>query len=106
MYINPKEKVLLDEMSRSGDPREEAIQQLLYELEHGDPITRRAFVAELLRNRRVVDAVRRHVHRLPGAAQSAVRDAVKAKNFEHLVALAAARGEEPPTLDLEPGSLA
>ena len=101
--INEKEKALLDEMSRATDPREEAIQQLLYEIEHGDPITRRAFVAEIVRNRRAVEAVRRHVRRLPPAAQGAVRDAVKAKSFEHLVALAESRGEAPP--ELEPGAL-
>jgi hypothetical protein len=30
-----EEKALLDEMSRSTDPRQEAQQQLEYELEHG-----------------------------------------------------------------------
>ncbi len=98
--LTEKQKALLDEMSRSTDPREEAIQQLCYELEHGSDITRRAFVAELLRARVLIGTARAHRRRLPPIVQTKLEACEKPKNFEHLVALAEGRLEE----ELQPGS--
>jgi hypothetical protein len=104
-----EEKALLDEMSRSTDPRQEAQRLLEYELEHGSPITRRAFIAELLRARRYIDLTRAARTRLPVRIREELDRTTKAKNFEHLVALAEAKGDAPPdaeilTLERTPGS--
>lgn len=103
-----EEKALLDEMSRSTDPRQEAQRLLEYELEHGSPITRRAFIAELLRARRYIDMTRAARTRLPVRIREELDRTTKAKNFEHLVALAEAKSDAPPdaeilTLERTPG---
>jgi hypothetical protein len=110
MYRRPikeNETALLNEMSRSTDPSREAREHLEYELEHGTAITRRAFVAELLRLRRYTELSRAARTRLPPRIRDELALVTKAKSYEHLVALATGKGaDEPPAnlIELEPGS--
>ena len=98
--LTPKEKALLDQLSRATDPTEEERARLDYELETR-PLARAAFVAEVTRLRALRDLCHRHKARLPAAVREQLEAACpKTKGFDHLVALADAKDEPHPEVDL------
>lgn len=98
--LKPEQKALLDEMSRSANPRAEALQQLEYELE-SSAVARQAFGAELLRLRQFRDTVNRNKRSLPWRLREALNSLPRPRSFAELCAIADRLGEPRP--EREPG---
>lgn len=96
--LTARQQALLDEMSRSSHPSQEAQEQLAYELQSSE-LARRAFAAELVQLRQFRDLARANRRALPPRLQGAVDRLLRARDFEHLVALGEAAllpaGREP-----------
>jgi hypothetical protein len=104
-----EEKALLDEMSRSTDPRQEAQRLLEYELEHGSPITRRAFIAELLRAAPLPRLEPRRAHAAAGAHPRGARPHHQGEELRAPGGARRSKSDAPPdaeilTLERTPGS--
>lgn len=98
--LKPEQKALLDEMSRSSNPRQEAREQLAYELETS-AIARQAFAAEVVRLRAIRDLVAKHKRSLPWRLREALDSIPRPKSFDELCAEADRLGLARP--DREPG---
>lgn len=98
--LTADQKALLDFLSRTTDPDKEALEQLMFMLETS-PIARKAFGAEMVRNRQFAALCRSRKRDLPHKIAEALEDlAPKTPSFDILVARAEQRGEEPPQLEL------
>jgi hypothetical protein len=102
IILKPEQKALLDHLSRTADLDLEARQQLAYQLETSD-VARQAFVAETVRDRKLIALLKKHKDRLPRAVSEALeRDFPRVKSFEELCAIADRKGEPQPELELTP----
>ena len=97
--LTSSEKKLLDQLSRDAEPSKEALERLEYELETS-AVARKAFGAELVRLRRLHGLAMAKKRDLPRKLQEALDSMPRAKSFDHLVALADAKNEPQPELDL------
>lgn len=97
----PDEEKILNELARSVDPSAEALERLMYELEHS-PIVRKAFAAEMVRNRQFAALCRDRRRDLPKKVNEALDTlADRSPSFEILRARAERAGEASPQLELQ-----
>lgn len=93
--LTPDQKAILDFLSRTADPDQEALEQLMFMLETS-PIARKAFGAELVRHRKLAALCRGRKRDLPAKIAEALEDlAPKTPSFDILLARAEQRGEAP-----------
>jgi hypothetical protein len=97
--LTAEQKKLLDQLSRAADPSKEELEQLMFQLETSE-VARKAFGAELVRLRKLATLARANAYYLPKKLKQELEAMPKTKSFDHLVALADAKGEPQPELDL------
>lgn len=99
--LTPDQKAILDQLSRSTDPDKEALEQLMYLLETS-PIVRKAFGAEMVRNRKFAALCRAKKRDLPNKVADALEQlADRATSFEILCARAERAGEPLPQREMD-----
>lgn len=97
--LTKEEKAILDTLSRATDPSAEELEQLAFQLE-SSPIARKAFGAELVRLRKFAAVARANEYYLPKKLKHELEAMPKTKSFDHLVALADAKREPQPEVDV------
>lgn len=99
--LTPDQKAILDMLSRSIDPDQEALSQLMFLLETSE-IARKAFAAEMVRNRKFAALCRSRKRDLPNKVNEALEQlADRSPSFEILCARAERAGEPLPQKELD-----